>query len=409
MALIVQKYGGSSVADAARLRLVAERVAKSRAGGTDVVVVVSAMGDSTDDLLDLAAQVAPLPPARETDMLLSAGERISSALLAMALDALGVPACSLTGAQAGIATTADHGRAQITGVAPERVRQALDAGLVPVVAGFQGRADGGPEITTLGRGGSDTTAVALAAALDAELCEICTDVDGVYTADPRIVPDARRLDRIGYEAMRRLAAGGAQVLAAGSVAYAQRHRVPVRVRAAHGPGQGTLLCEDSGAPGGSVTGVTHHKAARITVAAPPGRGGAAGRILHAAAAAEGGFDIEVRQHDAGPGELSFVLHADHIPAVLAAIEDAGADAPDPVRVRCDDRIGSISVIGAAPSAGPGSVARCCSVLADAGVGIEAVTYLRPGVRVLCQDDHLCDAVRVLHSAFGLSAPAPAGA
>ncbi|MFC5720680.1 aspartate kinase [Streptomyces gamaensis] len=270
MTLIVQKYGGSSVADADRLQRVAARVAGTREDGHDVVVVVSAMGRSTDELLGLAARISPSPPARETDMLLSAGERVSSALLAMALDALGIPARSLTGAQAGVRTTPEYGRARVVGVTPDRVRAALAAGVVPVVAGFQGRA-GDAEITTLGRGGSDTTAVALAAALDADLCEICTDVDGVYTADPRLVPGARRYERIGYTAMRRLAAGGAQVLAAGSVEYAQRHRVPVRVRASHGAGDGTLVCDDAEA---AVRGVPREPASPPAVNSVAGAPGA---------------------------------------------------------------------------------------------------------------------------------------
>ncbi|RLU81364.1 aspartate kinase [Streptomyces griseocarneus] len=408
MTLIVQKYGGSSVADPDRIRGVAERVATTRKDGQDVVVVVSAMGASTDDLLALADRVAAPPfPPRETDLLLSAGERISSALLAMALESLGVPARALTGAQAGIATTADHGRASITDVAPGRIREVLDAGCVPVVAGFQGRAAGTLEVTTLGRGGSDTTAVALAAALNAGLCEICTDVDGVYTADPRIVPEARMLDRIGYEAMRQLAAGGAQVLATPSVAYAQCHRVSVRVRSSHGTSEGTLLSDDPTGPGevnGAVIGVAHHRAVRIGVAAPDelaDRLLVAERILRAAEGDDHEIDVAVCRPDPGTGELSFVVHTDQAAALAAAVEEIG---PGPrSAIRRDENLGRISVIG------PASVSRCCAALMENGITIETAARLRHGVRILCGQDRLDDAVRTLHTVLGLGTPAMAGA
>src|SRR4051812_7124261 len=245
MSLVVQKYGGSSVADAEKIKRVAERIVEARRQGNDVVVVVSAMGDATDELLDLAEQVSPLPPGRELDMLLTAGERISMALLAMAIANLGMVARSFTGSQAGVITNSVHGKARIIDVTPGRIRGALDDGAIAIVAGFQGVSQDTKDITTLGRGGSDTTAVALAAALDAEVCEIYTDVDGVYTADPRLVPTARKLDRVSYEEMLELAASGAKVLMLRCVEYARRYGVPVHVRSSFSANPGTWVTASS--------------------------------------------------------------------------------------------------------------------------------------------------------------------
>jgi len=230
VALVVQKYGGSSVADADGIKRVAQRIVATRKAGNSVVVAVSAMGDTTDDLLDLANQVTPLPPGRELDMLLTAGERISMALLAMAIANLGLEARSFTGSQAGVITDSAHGRARIIDVTPGRIQSALDAGAIPIVAGFQGVSQDSKDITTLGRGGTDTTAVALAAALRAEVCEIYTDVDGVFTADPRIVPQAQRIPQISYEEMLEMAACGAKVLMVRCVEYARRYGIPIHVR-----------------------------------------------------------------------------------------------------------------------------------------------------------------------------------
>src|ERR1700712_3864671 len=241
MSLIVQKFGGSSVADAESIKRVAKRIVETRKAGNEVVVAVSAMGDTTDELLDLAEQVVPLPSGRELDMLLTAGERISMALLAMAIKGLGVEARSYTGSQAGMVTDAQHGAARIVEVAPKRVREALDEGAVAIVAGFQGFNRGTGDITTLGRGGSDTTAVALAAALGAEVCEIYTDVDGVFTSDPRQVPLARKIDRITSEEMLELAAAGAKVLHIRAVEYARRHNVTLHVRSSFSNKEGTLV------------------------------------------------------------------------------------------------------------------------------------------------------------------------
>nr|MBA2555525.1 aspartate kinase [Geodermatophilaceae bacterium] len=241
MALVVQKYGGSSVADAERIKRVAERIVTTRRAGNSVVVVVSAMGDTTDELRDLAKQVSPLPPGRELDMLLTAGERISMALLAMAISTLGFEARSFTGSQAGIITTSAHGKARIIDVTPGRISKALDEGAIAIVAGFQGVSQDTKDITTLGRGASDTTAVALAAALGADICEIYTDVDGVYTADPRIVPNAQRLSTVSYEEMLELAACGAKILMLRCVEYARRYGIPVRVRSSFSNLPGTLV------------------------------------------------------------------------------------------------------------------------------------------------------------------------
>src|SRR3954468_16185152 len=274
--LVVQKYGGSSVADAERVKRVAERIVDARRAGNEVVVVVSAMGDTTDELLDLAKEVSPVPPARELDMLLTAGERISMAVLAMAIANLGFEARSYTGSQAGVITDSAHGKARIIDVTPGRIRTALDDGYVVIVAGFQGVSQDTKEITTLGRGGSDTTAVALAAALKAEVCEIYTDVDGVFTADPRIVPAARRLDVISYEEMLEMAASGAKVLMLRCVEYARRYGVPVVVRSSFSQKPGTLVTHSSEVPveNAIISGVAHDRSeAKVTVVAVPDKPG----------------------------------------------------------------------------------------------------------------------------------------
>jgi len=273
VALIVQKYGGSSVADAERIKRVAERIVTARKGGNDVVAVVSAMGDTTDELLDLAHQVSPLPPGRELDMLLTSGERISMALLAMAIHNLGYEARSYTGSQAGVITTSSHGRARIIDVTPGRLQKALDEGAIAIVAGFQGVAQDTKDITTLGRGGSDTTAVALAAALKADVCEIYTDVDGVFTADPRIVPNARHIPTVTYEEMLELAACGAKVLVLRCVEYARRSGIPIHVRSSYTTNPGTIVSgsmEDLPVEQALITGVAHDRSeAKITIVGVP--------------------------------------------------------------------------------------------------------------------------------------------
>lgn len=295
MALVVQKYGGSSVATAERIRRVAERIVETKKNGNDVVVVVSAMGDTTDELLDLAQQVCPAPPPRELDMLLTAGERMSNALVAMAIHSLGASARSFTGSQAGVITTGRHGSAKIIDVTPGRLRSALDEGQVVLVAGFQGVSQDSKDVTTLGRGGSDTTAVALAAALKADVCEIYTDVDGVFTADPRIVPNAARLDKVSFEEMLEMAAAGAKVLMLRCVEYARRYNVPVHVRSSYTDKPGTIVSgsmEDIPVEEAILTGVAHDRGeAKVTVVGIPDVPGYAAKVFRAVADAEINIDM----------------------------------------------------------------------------------------------------------------------
>jgi aspartate kinase len=314
MGLVVQKYGGSSVSDAERIKRVAERIVTTRRQGNDVVVAVSAMGDSTDELLELAQQVTPLPPGRELDMLLTAGERISMALLAMAIHTLGVSARSFTGSQAGVITDSSHGRARIIDVTPGRIREALDGGHIAIVAGFQGVSQDTKDVTTLGRGGTDTTAVALAAALSAEVCEIYTDVDGVYTADPRVVPNARKLTSVTYEEMLELAACGAKVLMLRCVEYARRNGMPVHVRSSYSNKPGTLVTgsmEDLTVEQAIISGVAHDRSeAKVTVVGVPDEPGEAARIFRTIADAELNIDMVVQNVSAaatGRTDISFTL------------------------------------------------------------------------------------------------------
>lgn len=412
MALIVQKYGGSSVRDTERIRRVAERVVAAREDGHDIVVVVSAMGDTTDELLELAGHLSPMPPRREVDMLLTAGERISNALTAMAITALGTEAYSLSGDQAGVFTTAAHGRALITEVSPRRVRQALDRGSVVLVAGFQGFNRETEEVTTLGRGGSDTTAIALAAALKADVCEIYTDVDGVFTADPRIVPDARRLDRLTYETMEEMAASGAKVLAPRSVEFARRYGVTVHVRPAHGTGPGTVVAGDGSGEDGppsaetpsAVTAVAHDlSGAELTVSGIPDGPGTTAALFRILADAGVDVDTAVQQtvRLAGRcGDLTLVLPESDGPAALAALR------AHRVRLgfgdlRYDATIGKVSLIGTGMRAQAGVIARCCEALSAADVNIIAISTAESRISVLCRADRLHDAVRALHAAFRL--------
>ena len=324
MGLVVQKYGGSSVADAERIKRVAERIVATRKSGNDVCVIVSAMGDTTDELLDLAHHVSPLPPGRELDMLLTAGERISMALLAMAIHNLGYEARSYTGSQAGVITTSAHGRARIIDVTPGRLRTALDEGSIAIVAGFQGVAQDTKDITTLGRGGSDTTAVAVAAALGADVCEIYTDVDGVFTADPRIVSNARRIATITYEEMLELAACGAKVLMLRCVEYARRYRMPIHVRSSYSNRPGTLVTgsmEELSVEQALITGVAHDRSeAKITIVGVPDEPGEAARIFETVALAETNIDMIVQNvstEGTGRTDISFTLPTSDGPTALA--------------------------------------------------------------------------------------------
>ncbi|MFD6155811.1 aspartate kinase [Nocardia sp. NPDC060256] len=407
MALVVQKYGGSSVATAERIRRVAERIVETKKAGHDVVVVCSAMGDTTDELLDLAQQVAPAPPAREMDMLLTSGERISNALVAMAIHSLGAEARSFTGSQAGVITTGAHGNAKIIDVTPGRLRQALDDGQIVLVAGFQGVSQDNKDVTTLGRGGSDTTAVALAAALEADVCEIYTDVDGVFTADPRIVPDAQRLDQVSYEEMLELAACGAKVLMLRCVEYARRYNVPVHVRSSYTDKPGTYVygsMEDIPLEQAILTGVAHDRSeAKVTVVGLPDVPGYAAKVFRAVADAEINIDMvlqNVSKIDTGKTDITFTLpKTDGARAVEMLTKQQ--DEIGFAQVLYDDHIGKVSLVGAGMKSHPGVTATFCEALADAGVNIDLISTSEIRISVLVRDTELDEAVQVLHRAFNL--------
>ncbi|SEQ33854.1 aspartate kinase [Lentzea xinjiangensis] len=407
MALVVQKYGGSSVESAERIKRVAERIVATKKAGNDVVVVVSAMGDTTDELLDLARQVSPVPPARELDMLLTSGERISMSLLAMAINSLGAEARSYTGSQAGVITTSVHGKARIIDVTPSRIQDATSEGAIAIVAGFQGVSQDSKEITTLGRGGSDTTAVALAAATKADVCEIYTDVDGVYTADPRIVPNAKKLDTITYEEMLEMAACGAKVLMLRCVEYARRYNVPVHVRSSFSNKTGTIVSgsvEDLPVEQAMITGVAHDRSeAKITVTAVPDHPGIAARIFRVVAQAELDIDMVVQnvsQAASGRTDITFTLAKVDGPRAVAALEksrgEIGFD-----QVLYDEHVGKVSLIGAGMRSHPGVTATFCEALATAGVNIDIISTSEIRISVICRDTQLDDAVRALHDAFDL--------
>nr|WP_239020654.1 aspartate kinase [Nakamurella antarctica] len=407
VSLVVQKYGGSSVATAERIKRVAERIVATRKAGHDVVVVVSAMGDTTDELMDLAMQVSPVPPARELDMLLTSGERISNSLVAMAISALGAEARSFTGSQAGVLTTSAHGRARIIDVTPGRIREALDQGSIALVAGFQGVSQDTKDVTTLGRGGSDTTAVALAAALNADVCEIYTDVDGVYTADPRIVPDAAKLDTITYEEMLEMAASGAKVLMLRCVEYARRYNVPVHVRSSYSDKKGTLVTgnmEDLTVEQALITGVAHDRGeAKVTVVAVPDHPGVAAKIFRTIADAEIDIDMVVQNvsiADQGKTDITFTLPKDEGHRAVAALEAKRSEIGFS-NVIYNDHVGKVSLVGAGMRSHPGVTATFCEALAEAGVNIDIITTSEIRISVLVRDTELDIAVRALHKAFDL--------
>lgn len=407
MALIVQKYGGSSVADADSIKRVAKRIAEAKRAGDDVAVVVSAMGDTTDELIDLAQQVTPLPPSREMDILLTAGERISMSLLAMAISNLGVEAQSFTGQQAGVITDEVHGKARIIDVSPSRIRAALDAGAVAIVAGFQGVTQHTNDVTTLGRGGSDTTAVALAAALEADVCEIYTDVDGVFTADPRIVSSARKIDRISYDEMLEMAASGAKVLMLRCVEYARRYRVPVHVRSSFSSHTGTLVMDPEGAAVMEqpiIAGVAHDRSeAKITIVDVPDIPGKAARIFEVVAASGANLDMIVQNVSVaatGRTDISFTLPADDGSIAIAALTEHQPDIGY-TSLQYDDTIGKLSLIGAGMKSHPGVSARLFAALSNAGINIEMISTSEIRISVVTRADQLDDAVRVVHTAFEL--------
>ena len=429
MALVVQKYGGSSVSDAESIKRVAKRIAQTKRAGNDVVVVVSAMGDTTDELIDLAQQVSPLPPQREMDILLTAGERISMSLLAMAITNLGVRAKSFTGQQAGVITDAVHGKARIVDVVPHRIRETIEKGQVAIVAGFQGVTESTNDVTTLGRGGSDTTAVALAAGLDADVCEIYTDVDGVFTADPRLVPSARKIDRITYEEMLEMAASGAKVLALRCVEYGRRYGVPIHVRSSFSGKEGTFVSADAytsparhPAPTAGtssadipeetvmeapiISGVAHDRSeAKITVVGVPDVPGTAARIFEVVAGSGVNIDMIVQNVSAartGLTDISFSLPEGDGPAAMSALSalqgEIGFDS-----LQFDDQIGKLSLVGAGMKSHPGVSAKLFGALRDAGINIEMISTSEIRISVVTREDSLDDAVRAVHTAFELDA------
>ena len=407
MALVVQKYGGSSVADAESIKRVAQRIAATKRDGHDVAVVVSAMGDTTDELIDLANQVSPLPPARELDMLLTSGERISMALLAMAIANLGHEARSFTGSQAGVITDDSHGKARIIDVTPGRIRGALDEGLIAIVAGFQGVSQGSKDVTTLGRGGSDTTAVALAAALGADVCEIYTDVDGIFTADPRIVPAARRIPDISYEEMMEMAACGAKILHLRCVEYARRYGMPIHVRSSFSNKTGTWVkdsIEGNTMEQAIISGVAHDRSeAKITVVGVPDKVGEAATIFSTLADAEINIDMIVQNVSAAATsrtDISFTLPRTDGQTAMASLnkikERIGFDS-----LRYDDQIGKVSLIGAGMRSHPGVTAKFFGSIADAGVNIEMISTSEIRISVVVDQDDVDSAVTAAHRAFDL--------
>ncbi|MFD5213131.1 aspartate kinase [Microbacterium sp. NPDC058345] len=414
MALIVQKYGGSSVADAESIKRVAKRIVDTRRAGHDVVVAVSAMGDTTDELLDLANEVAPIPAPRELDMLLSSGERISMALLAMAIHSMGFEARSFTGSQAGMITDAKHGAARIVDVTPVRLREALDEGAIVIVAGFQGFNRDTRDITTLGRGGSDTTAVALAAALNADVCEIYSDVDGIYTADPRVVPRARKLDSITSEEMLELAANGAKVLYIRAVEYARRHGVLIHARSTFSSVEGTyVLGEGQRSPRETegaameepiVAGVaTDLTQAKITVSGVPDVPGKAAEIFTVVAKSGANVDMIVQNVSAastGRTDISFTLpKADAATALKAlAAEKPGIGFENLLH---DDQIGKLSVVGAGMRTHSGVSATLFEALSEGGINIEMISTSEIRISVVLRGDDLAEAARSVHAAYGL--------
>jgi aspartate kinase len=415
VALIVQKFGGSSVANAESIKRVAKRIVETRKGGNEVVVAVSAMGDTTDELLDLAHAVTPIPAPRELDMLLTAGERISMALLAMAIRSMGYDARSFTGSQAGMITDAQHGAARIVDVTPGRIRDALDEGAIAIVAGFQGFNRDTKDITTLGRGGSDTTAVALAAALGAEVCEIYTDVDGVFTSDPRVVPSARKIDRITSEEMLELAAAGAKVLYIRAVEYARRHNVTLHVRSSFNNNEGTLVLNEAAAAAARqkdgehveepiIAGIaTDLSEAKITVVGVPDVPGKAAQIFKIVAKTEANVDMIVQNVSAaatGLTDISFTLPKSEGQRVLTALNAEQQDVGFQT-LQYDDQIGKLALVGAGMRTNTGVSAKLFAALYEAGINIEMISTSEIRISVVTRADSVNEAARVVHTAFGL--------
>jgi aspartate kinase len=407
VALVVQKFGGTSVADPDRIRAVADHVLRTRRAGDDVIVVVSAMGKTTDELVRLANDVTSHPGGREMDMLLTAGERISMALLSMAVEHLGEPAVSFTGSQAGILTDTEHGKAKIIEVRGDRIREALAAGKVAIVAGFQGVSTA-RDITTLGRGGSDTTAVALAASLGASVCEIYTDVEGVYTADPRVVPQARKLSRVSFDEMLEMAATGGRVLALRSVEFARNHHVPVHVRSSFTWAPGTWVSEEEAMDTTEsmeqaiVSGVTHDTSeSKVTIEQVPDRPGVAATIFRDLAEAGINVDMIVQNvSTAGHTDISFTVPRADTHKTAQCMEKICVET-EASGFRTDDNIGRVSLVGAGMKTHPGTAAKMFEVLAAEGVNIEMISTSTIRISCVLAESDVERAVRALHSAFGL--------
>lgn len=410
MGLIVQKYGGSSVSDAEGMKRVAARIVGTKRAGNQVVVVVSAMGDTTDELIDLANQITPIPAGRELDMLLTAGERISMALLAMAISNLGHEARSFTGSQAGVITDSVHGRARIIDVTPGRIQEALKEGAIAIVAGFQGISQDTKDVTTLGRGGSDTTAVALAAALDADVCEIYTDVDGVFSADPRVVPQARKLKSVTYEEMLELAASGAKVLHLRCVEYARRYDLPIHVRSSFSTHEGTWVVKNHPEGGimekAIIAGIAHDKSeAKITIVGVPDRTGIAARIFQAIADADINIDMIVQNVSAaatGLTDISFTLPKSEGSDATATLQKIQGEVGF-TSIQYDDQIGKISLIGAGMRSHPGVTATFFAAMSEAGVNIEMISTSEIRISIICRGTDVERGVKAAHTAFELDA------
>ena len=409
MSIVVQKYGGSSVADAEAIKRVARRIVETQRAGHSVCVVVSAMGDTTDELMDLAEQVTPSPPARELDMLLTSGERISMALVAMAIAQLGSEARSFTGSQAGVITDDAHGAARIIDVTPGRIQSALDAGHIAIVAGFQGVSQTTKDITTLGRGGSDTTAVALAAALGADVCEIYTDVDGVFTADPRVLPNARKLDVLSMEEMLDLAANGSKILHLRCVEYARRYGIPIHVRSSWSRKPGTWIKDNPYEGEGAVeapiiAGIAHDRSeAKITIVGVPDRVGIAATIF--GAIAEAGLNIDMIVQNVSAAEtaktdISFTLPKADGPKAMSVLQSIKHHV-EYADLRFDDGVGKIALVGAGMKSHPGVSAKFFGALAEAGINIEMISTSEIRVSAVTRAEDLDEAVRAVHTAFGL--------
>ena len=425
MALIVQKYGGSSVSDVEAIKRVAKRIVETRNAGHKLVVVVSAMGDTTDELLDTAAQITDNAPEREMDILLTAGERISMSLLSMAINELGVPAQAFTGAQAGIHTTSAYGHAQITGMVPERIARSISEGQVAIVAGFQGISDD-DDVTTLGRGGSDTTAVALAAALHADVCEIYTDVDGLFSADPRIVPKAHRLRSISTEETLELAAHGAKILHLRAVEFARRYKVPLHVRSSFSEKEGTWISDRPASPALKglvpdaafldpkegkmeqpiISGIAHDRGQdKITVAGVPNHPGRAAMVFQTIAAAGANIDMIVQNipvADPTRANITFTIPEADAQVALDALESA-KDEIGFKEVRYNPNIGKLSLVGTGMRTNPGVAARLFAALSEAGFNIDLISSSEIRLSIVTKLDDLDRAVAVVHSAFGLDA------